>query len=547
MLGRDLFKMGATPIATLVGGLLLFLVLALWWSLEKREQDNLQRTTQSATNMLASFIERDMRSRLSALQRMVGRWENQAGTPKSDFLKDAQSYITHMPGFQALEWVDDTFHVRWIVPLKGNEKAQNLNLAFEENRQMALISARDRKSPTITKPIDLIQGGKGFLVYFPIHIQGEFQGFILAVFRIQAWLDYVLSPGSEYDFQEEGLEIEIVFSGQSVYSIQSDEKFKKKSFHAVSQAEVLGRHFNIKVTPSSFYISRHQTALPEIAAGTGVLMTILVTTILLLFQKTTIYAWRMQVGKEALEKEVAQRQEVELALKESEERIRAVFDSVIDAIIIINKQAIIQAVNPAAGALFGYMIKELIGKNVSCLMPSDIAEKHDSYIRSYLNTGKRKLIGIRQEVEVQRKDGEKFPARLTVTEMHVAQDIMFVGVVQDITEQKKAEEQIRHLATHDALTNLPSLRLAKDRLIHAMSTSKRHKKKAGVLFLDLDGFKAVNDNFGHDAGDALLKEVAHRLVDCVREMDTVARIGGDEFLIVINEVHEAGETAFIKI
>jgi len=119
------------------------------------------------------------------------------------------------------------------------------------------------------------------------------------------------------------------------------------------------------------------------------------------------------------------------------------------------------------------------------------------------------------------------------------------GAEQDITEQKKGEEAIRHLAYHDELTGLPTLRLAKDRLSGAIALARRNKFSIAVLFLDLDGFKEINDSMGHKAGDHVLNEVAKRLKHCVRETDTVARIGGDEFIIVLTELVE--ESAVVKM
>ena len=114
--------------------------------------------------------------------------------------------------------------------------------------------------------------------------------------------------------------------------------------------------------------------------------------------------------------------------------------------------------------------------------------------------------------------------------------IHFVSLQEDITKRKQAEDHLKHLANHDHLTGLPSLRLCKDRLFGAVASARRNKTMAALMFIDLDGFKAVNDTFGHETGDRLLKEVAARLTACVREVDTVARIGGDEFLIVLTDV-----------
>jgi len=113
--------------------------------------------------------------------------------------------------------------------------------------------------------------------------------------------------------------------------------------------------------------------------------------------------------------------------------------------------------------------------------------------------------------------------------------LLMSGTHADITKQKQNEEKIFYLASHDALTKLPSLRLLKDRLHMSIELANRKQSLVAVLFIDLDGFKKINDTHGHDAGDAVLQEVAKRLLSCVRKTDTAARIGGDEFLLVITE------------
>lgn len=113
--------------------------------------------------------------------------------------------------------------------------------------------------------------------------------------------------------------------------------------------------------------------------------------------------------------------------------------------------------------------------------------------------------------------------------------LLMCGTHQDITDRKKAEEEINYLATHDELTRLPNLRVAKDRLHIALKQAKRNESFVAVMFLDLDGFKAINDDQGHDAGDFVLKEVSARFASCLRESDTLARIGGDEFLIILKD------------
>jgi len=121
-----------------------------------------------------------------------------------------------------------------------------------------------------------------------------------------------------------------------------------------------------------------------------------------------------------------------------------------------------------------------------------------------------------------------------------------MGITEDITERKKAEEQVRHLAFYDTLTQLPNRRLLLDRLGQAMAAGKRSKRYGAVMFLDLDKFKSLNDTHGHAMGDLLLIEVARRITRCLREMDTVARFGGDEFVVMLSEMDVVKQLATEK-
>ena len=170
-------------------------------------------------------------------------------------------------------------------------------------------------------------------------------------------------------------------------------------------------------------------------------------------------------------------------------------------------------------------------------MPEPFHSEHDSYLTLYKETGLAKIIGIRgREVVALRKTGDQFPMELSASEMILGGQRYFVGIVRDITERKLAEEKIAHLAHYDYLTDLPNRSLLLDNLERAIALAKRKDYKVAVLFLDLDGFKKVNDTLGHDAGDLLLREVSKRLKESIRTSDSVARVGGDEFIFVLNEI-----------
>jgi PAS domain S-box-containing protein len=136
----------------------------------------------------------------------------------------------------------------------------------------------------------------------------------------------------------------------------------------------------------------------------------------------------------------------ESALQDSEERLRAILETAVEAIITIDERGIIESMNPAAERMFGWKRSELLGKNVSMLMPAPYREQHDGYLANYVHGGEAKIIGIGREVVGQRKDGTVFPMDLAVSEVRLAQRRLFTGFVRDITERKKAEDRLAELA-----------------------------------------------------------------------------------------------------
>lgn len=142
-----------------------------------------------------------------------------------------------------------------------------------------------------------------------------------------------------------------------------------------------------------------------------------------------------------------------------------------------------------------------------------------------------------------RLDGKQL--QVTLKGIEHAGERRLLLVVEDITQRKDVESRLAHLATHDALTGLPNRNLLEDRLTQAVVYAGRHQRAAGVLFLDLDRFKVVNDSLGHNVGDELLRAVAERLLRCVREGDTVARLGGDEFVVVLNDLARPQDAALV--
>ncbi|MFD2679441.1 putative bifunctional diguanylate cyclase/phosphodiesterase [Bacillus seohaeanensis] len=233
-------------------------------------------------------------------------------------------------------------------------------------------------------------------------------------------------------------------------------------------------------------------------------------------------------------------------LRESKEQFRSVIGSANDAIILADSNAKILSWNNGAKSIFGHYEKEVLGKNLHIIIPEQYREAHDRGIKRFLTTNTSKVIGSTVELLGLKKDGTEIPIELSLSTWTVNGEIFFSGIIRDITERKQSEEKINHQAYHDELTNLPNRRRFNQIMEKEVTQAKTNGEKLVVMLLDLDRFKTINDTLGHSIGDLLLKKIAERLHNCIEKKDLVARMGGDEFTLLmprVRHIHEASTMA----
>jgi diguanylate cyclase (GGDEF)-like protein/PAS domain S-box-containing protein len=580
-----------------------------------------------------------------------------------EFLAEARSYLADAPGYQAIELVGVNSRVISLTPLEGNEKALNLDLSFEKARREAMFKALNGDYPAMTSPVDLVQGGKGLLVFIPLFSKGHHDGYALAVFRISEWLGYVFSllpPG----FATGELRFQTKIDGTKVCEDLGWSTLSQQGSEARSSFAFLGHGFELEARPTAVYLGASHSDLPFVAGLSGVLISLLIFIVIHLNQRS--YAQARKAGeigeklKSAVEEQERAKAELKNALmriewatvsakmgvwtwdlstdlltwnprmfelfdvppdvcpvygtwrnsihpddvaateallkravlgeatfdtvfrcivsdgkvryvkatarverdadgkartmsglnwdiseasvaadslKASEERTRLLLNSTAEAIYGIDLEGNCTFANVSCARILGVHSPDfLLGKNMHRLIhhswpdgsPMSVA---DCQIYRAFTQGRP----MHEDKEVLwRIDGTSFPAEYWSYPQIVENEVRGAVVTfVDITERRKAEKKIRHMATHDSLTDLPRIPLGRDRLERAIALARRESLMVAAVFLDLDGFKSVNDTYGHEAGDAVLRETARRLKSALRETDTAARFGGDEFLLVL--------------
>src|SRR5436309_12057425 len=230
-------------------------------------------------------------------------------------------------------------------------------------------------------------------------------------------------------------------------------------------------------------------------------------------------------------------QHVGYAMRKIEVRNRLILERNLDGVYRRTIDGRILDSNDAIARMFGYRDREeLLAQSAHSFYNS--AEERNRLMAQLREQGSLSNI----EVHMRRRDGTPV---WVIESMTLLDGGVLEGTIVDITDRKTAQEQMEYQAYHDALTGLPNRLLFRDRIDIALAHAKRHRTAAAVMFLDLDQFKLVNDSLGHTVGDALLQEVATRLVLSIRADDTVARMGGDEFTVLLTDVKDSGSSAVV--
>lgn len=306
-------------ISLLVGILASLVILGLWQQLLVQEQLHLQQLVQQETETIEAELGQELSTRIRALERMADRWQTSGGISQEVWQADAANQIEDFYGYQAIEWVDPSFHVRWVVPLEGNEVAQNLDLNQEPRRQTTLRIARDLQQTILTRSITLAQGGKGLLVTVPLFVNREnqgsanvrFDGFLLGVFRFQELFDSILKISPRY-------QVQIFDYGDLIYS--QGKTLTTRTNLQMGVVRAYGADWQVQVLPTPALLAEGRSTLPAVVLWGGLIMAWSLALVVYQRQRFARQAQRTQEVNQRLQAEIVYRQQVEASLQASEER-----------------------------------------------------------------------------------------------------------------------------------------------------------------------------------------------------------------------------------
>ena len=401
------------------------------------------------------------------------------------------------------------FVIRFMHPLEGNEKALGLDYRTVPNQWGPALAAKESRRMAVAGPLKLVQGGVGLVARVPVFLNGdgEFWGLVSAVID----LDTLLDMAGEGALKER---LDLAFRGQDGKGAQGA-VFRGDA--ALFEAPVVTMAVSL---PSGSWL---MAAVPRGGWATGSPHEWAVHASILLLAVLGCVA-RIQSGLSRL------------SLTESESRMRAMSQASHDALAMVDADDRVTFWNPAAETMFGYSEAEMLGRRMhEVIVRPDEAEAARAGLTHFGGSGTGPVVGRVMEMEGVRRTGEVFPVERSVAAFQLRGKWFAVGSMRDISERKLAERRLNELATLDELTGLSNRRHFMEQAEAQLRQAIRYRQDYCFMMIDIDHFKTINDTFGHDMGDEVLRGVGRTLRQVMRGTDIFGRIGGEEFAVAMPE------------
>jgi diguanylate cyclase (GGDEF)-like protein/PAS domain S-box-containing protein len=455
---------------------------------------------------------------------------------------------------------DEYLVVTYIEPLAGNERGFGFDLLSDAPRRASLEVARDRGQASASEPIWLAadpQKKVSIALRMPLYRPGmptatvaerraAYVGMVTSAIRIEDLVNSYLARQLAVDFDvvirdvgfsgasSQGAAPALLFASRKASKRHGEGAAALPRLQRVTTLDVAGRTWRLQFSTPATASYGIGGELPQVILLGGVAVSVLLFWLALAQWRARQRA--LQLAEQAKTVHAAE------GLREQLGFVQQLIEAVPQPIFFKDAQGRYLGVNRAWERFFGIARDKFIGKSVFELYPEDqdLARRHHNRdVELFSSPGSQSYEAAIKDANGALRQTIYNKATFNRADGSVAG---LIGTITDITEQRRVEEQVRHMAHHDALTQLPNRTLLQDRVGQAIARAKRNDEVLALLFIDLDRFKAINDSLGHSVGDRLLQEVAARLLACTRAADTVARIGGDEFVVLLGDL-ERPETA----
>jgi signal transduction histidine kinase len=291
----------------LVGAIALTITLLLWQALLFQREVSISRFTQLAAKSVKGEVFNRLQFQVNSLQRMANRWESRKVMPKSEWLADANAHLLGYSDYRAIEWVDSSLKVRWVVPHKGNEAVVNIQTDFDAKRQRAVQQAMQTRLVAISQVLELKQGGQGFLIYVPMYVDNIFNGFILGAVDLHKFLDDVIT-----DHLIPGYNMRIVEGDKAIYARVDNQQLDAKWGKSEDLA-IYGAVWHIRVWPEQALLTESKSILPDLLLVVGLIITALLMFVTQFAQMASLRAKEIEQANQNLQKEIAERELAEQA------------------------------------------------------------------------------------------------------------------------------------------------------------------------------------------------------------------------------------------
>lgn len=408
--------------------------LHLYESLKHREARYIETLVDEESKKIEQMIAFQVNDKLLSLKRMGQRWDVANGTPQNQWRMDARNLINHIVGLRTVEWADSTYHIRWAEPQDTNEKAIGLNILFDEAREKALKGAAERQAITITPPLDLVQGYKAFIAYYPVMKNGAFDGFMVGIFAIDEFLETVLTG----DISERYL-ISLNYKNKEFFRVGPEDDRLKEGWTRQANVAVYDREWQVTIVPTKEFIEGLTSSLPTV-----IFIASLLIALLLSITVHHILISRMR----------------SVRLQNSEQRFRSAMENAPIGMAMVDLSGRFMAVNQALSDLLGYTREELLRTDFQTLThPDDLDE--DLGLMSRILLGETHA--YQMEKRYYHKNGRLIWALLSVSLVRETEGKpkYYISQIQDVTERREMERmknEFISLVSHELRTPLTSIR-----------------------------------------------------------------------------------------